>query len=127
MNNEAQGVSLTLFTSKIYSNSVFALKKECEDFIVQKQLGCIILCKVSSFNNNGPPSKCFWYWDFDIRRFIEFPEGNYKVAWDRLVNKYALQMAPSLLKLNCEFHNSKLESAEKGLNELLLYLKELRI
>ena len=34
---------------------------------------------------------------------LEFPKGNSKVAWDRLVSKYALYTASSMLKLkvNC--------------------------
>ena len=43
----------------------------------------------------------------------EYPEGNCKLAWDRLVAKYAPKTAPSLLKLKKKFHNSRLESAEK--------------
>ena len=46
----------------------------------------------------------------------EFPEGNYKVAWDRLISKYAPHMASSQLKLQSEFHNSKLESIKKDPN-----------
>ena len=37
----------------------------------------------------------------------DFPKGNCKVARDRLVSKYALHTASSLLKLKSEFHNSK--------------------
>ena len=37
----------------------------------------------------------------------DFPEENCKVAWDRLVGKYAPQTASSLLKLKSEFHNSR--------------------
>ena len=44
----------------------------------------------------------------------EFSEGNSKLAWDRLVNKYAPQTVASLLKLKNEFHNSKFKSAEKN-------------
>ena len=44
-------------------------------------------------------------------------EGDCKVAWDRLVSKYALHTALSLLKLKSEFHNSKLESTDKDPNE----------
>ena len=42
-----------------------------------------------------------------------FPEGNCKIAWDKLVSKYAPHTASSLLKLKSEFHNSKLESIKK--------------
>ena len=38
----------------------------------------------------------------------EYPKGNCKLAWDRLVVKYAPKTAPSLLKLKKKFHNSRL-------------------
>ena len=38
----------------------------------------------------------------------EYPEGNCKLAWDRLVAKYAPKTAPSLLKLKKQFANSSL-------------------
>ena len=38
----------------------------------------------------------------------DFLEGDCKVAWDRLISKYALHTASSLLKLKNQFHNSKL-------------------
>ena len=34
---------------------------------------------------------------------LELPKGNCKVAWGRLVNKYAPHTTSSLLKLKCEF------------------------
>ena len=34
---------------------------------------------------------------------LKFFEGNYKVAWDRLINKYASNTATSLLKLKGKF------------------------
>lgn len=37
-----------------------------------------------------------------------YPEGNCKLAWDRLVAKYAPKTAPSLLKLKKQFANSTL-------------------
>eukprot|EP00956_Cyclotella_meneghiniana_P039716 scaffold177807_cov69-Cyclotella_meneghiniana.AAC.1 len=40
------------------------------------------------------------------------PEGNCKIAWDRLINKYAPKTAPSYIQLKKEFANSKLKSAE---------------
>ena len=52
----------------------------------------------------------------------EVPEGNCKVAWDRLVSKYALHTALSLLKLKSEFHNSKLDSIDKDPDEWISYL-----
>ena len=48
---------------------------------------------------------------------LEFPEGNCKVAWDRLVDKYASHTASSLLKLKSELHNSKLGLIEKDPGE----------
>jgi hypothetical protein len=39
------------------------------------------------------------------------PEGNCKIAWDRLVNKYAPKTAPSYIQLKKEFANSRLKSA----------------
>ena len=39
----------------------------------------------------------------------DYPEGNCKLAWDRLIAKYAPKTAPSLLKLKKKFENSKLE------------------
>ena len=44
----------------------------------------------------------------------DFLEGNCKVAWDRLVSKYAPHTASSRLKLKSEFHDSKLESIDKA-------------
>lgn len=38
-----------------------------------------------------------------------------------------MHTAPSLLKLKNEFHNSKLDSAEKDTNEWISYFEELRI
>ena len=47
----------------------------------------------------------------------DFSDGNCKIAWERLVSKYALYTAFALLKLKSEFHNSKLELIEKDPNE----------
>ena len=52
----------------------------------------------------------------------DFPEGNCKIAWGRLVRKYALHTALSLLKLKSVFHNSKLETIQKDPNELILHV-----
>jgi hypothetical protein len=41
----------------------------------------------------------------------DHPEGNCKIDWDRLVNKYAPTSAPSYIQLKKEFANSKLKSA----------------
>ena len=43
----------------------------------------------------------------------EFPEGNCKQAWDRLVNKYAPKTAASYIKLKETFTNSSLGSPEE--------------
>ena len=56
-----------------------------------------------------------------------FPEGNCKIAWDRLVSKYALHTASSLLKLESQSHNSKLESMEKDTDKWILNLEWLQI
>ena len=57
----------------------------------------------------------------------DIPKGNCKIAWGRPVSKYALHTASSLLKLNKEFHKSKLELIEKDLDEWNLNLEGLRI
>ena len=57
----------------------------------------------------------------------DFPEGNYKVAWDRLVSKYALHTASSLLKLKSEFHNRKLESIDMDPDECISHFEGLQI
>ena len=57
----------------------------------------------------------------------DFLEGNCKVAWDRLVSKYAPHTASFLLKLKSELHNSKLESIDKDLDEWISSLEGLRI
>ena len=57
----------------------------------------------------------------------DFPKRNCKVAWDRLVSKYAPHTALSLQKLKSQFHNSKLESIDEDLNEWISHLEELRI
>ena len=43
----------------------------------------------------------------------DFPEGNCKIAWDRLVNKYDLHTDSSLLKLKNKFSDCKLKWMEK--------------
>ena len=37
----------------------------------------------------------------------EHPGGNCKIAWDRLVSKYAPKTAPSLLKLKKKFKKNQ--------------------
>ena len=49
------------------------------------------------------------------------------IALDRLVSKYALHTAVSLLKLKSEFQNSKLESIEKVLDKWILNFEGLQI
>ena len=57
----------------------------------------------------------------------DFLKGNCKVAWDRLVSKYALHTASSLLKLKSKFHNCKLDSIDKDPDEWIFHLEELQI
>ena len=57
----------------------------------------------------------------------DFLEGSCKVAWDRLVSKYALHTASSLLKLKRELHKSKLELIDKDSDEWISHLEGLRI
>ena len=45
----------------------------------------------------------------------EFPEGNFKFAWDRQVNMFVPHTTASVLKLKSDFHNSKLTSIEKDM------------
>ncbi len=42
----------------------------------------------------------------------EYPEGNCKLEWDRLVEKYVQKSMPSLLKLKKKFENSRLKPAQ---------------
>jgi len=56
----------------------------------------------------------------------EYPEGNCKLAWDRLVAKYAPRSTPSLLKLKKQFENSKLESVETDPEDWVSELEGLR-
>ena len=52
----------------------------------------------------------------------DFLEVKCKIAWDRLVSKYAPHTALSLLKLKSEFHNSKLGLIDKDPNEWISHL-----
>ena len=54
------------------------------------------------------------------------PEGNCKIAWDRLVHKYAPKTAPSYIQLKKDFANSKLRSAEDNPDEWMTDLESLR-
>ena len=56
----------------------------------------------------------------------KYPEGNCKLAWDRLVAKYSPKTAPSLLKLKKNFANSQLESVDKHPDEWMTELESLR-
>ena len=53
-----------------------------------------------------------------------YPEGSCKLAWDRLLAKYAPKTAPSLLKLKKKFANSKLGSEHP--DEWITELESLR-
>ena len=56
-----------------------------------------------------------------------YPEGNCKIAWDRLVAKYAPRTTPSLLKLKKKFANSKLEDdLKRNPDEWITELEGLR-
>ena len=57
----------------------------------------------------------------------DFLEGTCKVAWDRLVSKYALYTASFLLKLKSKFHYSKLELIDKDPVKLISHLEQIRI
>ena len=54
------------------------------------------------------------------------PEGNCKIAWDRLVHKYAPKTAPSYIQLKKDFANSKLASADTDPDEWMTDLECLR-
>lgn len=56
----------------------------------------------------------------------ENPDGNCKIAWDRLVNKYAPKTAPSYIHLKKEFANSKLKSAAHNPDDWITDLEFLR-
>ena len=57
----------------------------------------------------------------------DYPEGNAKLAWDRLMSSYAPKSLPSLLKFKRKFENSKLESAEIDPEEWISELEGLTI
>ena len=56
-----------------------------------------------------------------------FPAGNCKVAWVRLLSDYAPHKALLLLKLKSEFYNNKFESIDKDPNKRISHLEGLRI
>ena len=53
----------------------------------------------------------------------EYPKGNLKLKWDRLVTKSAPKTAPSLLKWKKKFANNKLDSVEKHPDEWITELE----
>ena len=55
----------------------------------------------------------------------DFPEGNCKIAWDRLVSKYTPHLASLLLKVKGEFHTNELELFEKDQDEWISNLEVL--
>ena len=57
----------------------------------------------------------------------DFLKRNCKIAWDRILSKYAPHAALSLLKLKNEFNNSKLELIEKKPDEWILNSEQLKI
>ena len=57
---------------------------------------------------------------------LEFAKGNLKLAWDRIVSKYAQQTALSQLKLKHEFHDNKVDSFDKDPDEWISDLKGLQ-
>lgn len=56
----------------------------------------------------------------------EQPEGNCKIAWERLVHKYAPKTAPSYIQLKKDFANSKLASVDTDPDEWMTDLECLR-
>ena len=55
----------------------------------------------------------------------QYPEGNCKLAWDRLTTKYVPRTAPSLLKLKKKIANSILEDLDKNPDESITELEGL--
>ena len=54
------------------------------------------------------------------------PDGNCKLAWDRLVNKYAPQTAPSCISLKKSFANSTLADATEDQDNWITELECMR-
>lgn len=54
------------------------------------------------------------------------PEGNCKVAWERLVHKYSPKTAPSYIQLKKNFANSKLLSVGANPEEWITDLESMR-
>ena len=57
----------------------------------------------------------------------EQPDGNCKLAWERLVHKFAPKTAPSYITLKKSFANSKLESADSNPDEWITDLESMRL
>ena len=57
----------------------------------------------------------------------DFPQGNCKIALDRLVSQHAPHSASSLLKLKRKFHNRKQELIEEDPDKQILNLEGLQI
>jgi hypothetical protein len=53
----------------------------------------------------------------------ELPENNCKIAWEKLVHKYAPKTAPSYIQLKKDFANSKLESVDTNPDEWMTDLE----
>lgn len=56
----------------------------------------------------------------------EQPDGNCKLAWERLVHKFAPKTAPSYISLKKSFANSKLELADSNPDEWITDLESMR-
>lgn len=57
----------------------------------------------------------------------EFPEGNCRMAWERLVKKYEPHTAPKLLKLKKELMNMRLDDVSKDPDEWITDLENIRV
>ena len=56
----------------------------------------------------------------------DYPEGNCKLAWSRLVAKYAPKSTPSLLKLKKRYENSKLTEVIRDPEDWISELEGIR-
>ena len=54
------------------------------------------------------------------------PDGDVKLAWDRLTHKYEPKTAPSYIQLKKDFANSKLEDAKQDPDEWITQLESLK-
>ena len=57
---------------------------------------------------------------------VDNPDGDARMAYETLVQKYEARTAPNYLKLNAEFTNSKLESDEDEPDKWITHLQSLR-